>query len=115
MLSVLGAPYLVLSVAGTVVQPLGWWKIRSSRNFDNVPLMIATAGLAFSLIGCGVAREVLRLHELDITALYARHAEASQIGGVSVFALFAVVNTRLIGFCIWLVRSSARVGGQESS
>lgn len=104
--SVSGAPYLALACFGALLQSLGWWKVNRSKEIKIGPLILTTNGLALAIIGCCVAREVLRLQELDITAIYTRHAEASQIGGLGIFIVFAVVNVCLIGYCIWIVRSN---------
>ncbi len=104
--SVAGAPYLGIAFLGAIPQVIGWWKVYRSKAISNVPLALATIGLVASIIGCSVVRELLRLHKLDITALYVRHAEASQIGGLGIFIFSAIVNACLIGYCIWLVRSN---------
>lgn len=99
-----GWPYLLLGILGAALQLFGWWKVRTSRAIGLQPLILASVGLTCSLIGCAVVREVLRLHHIDIASLYAHHAEASQVGGLSVFLVFTVVNAGLIAYCIWLVR-----------
>ena len=114
LLSASAAPYLLLTAVGLAVQLLAWWKIGVTRAIHLAPLTATSIGLACSLIGASVVREILRLQMIDISAMYTRHADASGVGGLAVFALFAIVNFSLIGCCIWLVRTECadRLGGK---
>ncbi len=54
------------------------------------------------LAGGIVCREAVRLANVDLAALYDRHAAAARVGGVTVFVLGAVVNGAVIAYCVWL-------------
>jgi hypothetical protein len=99
-----GWPYLALAFGGVLIQLMGWLFVRRTGVLSNGALSICSVGLFCSLIGASVVREVLRLQAIEISSLYVRHAEASEIGGLSLFLIFAVINTAAIGYCVWLVR-----------
>lgn len=103
LIGALGLPYLLAGLAGATMQLFGWWKVLASKSITIKWLIPISTGLLLSLLGVSVARETLRLQSLDLTSLFARHTEASEIGGLTVFILFAAVNGLLIAFCIWLV------------
>lgn len=104
----LGLPCVLAGLTGAILQSIGWWKLLASRSITTMSMIPISIGLLLTLIGVSVARETLRLQDLDLTPLYVRHAEASQIGGFIVFIVFAAVNGLLITFCIWLVIPSNR-------
>ncbi|MGB6044153.1 MAG: hypothetical protein WBF93_13420 [Pirellulales bacterium] len=81
---------MLLPVAGHDGTKRGW-------------LTAASIGLVLTLVGVSVLRESVRLSEVDIAALYERHAAASMIGGLTVFLVFTVLNIGMIAACIWLV------------
>jgi hypothetical protein len=41
---------------------------------------------------------------LNMEDLAPRHAEATQVGGLTVFLVFAVINGAMIAWCVWIVR-----------
>ena len=53
-----------------------------------------------------VLRESIRLSNIEVSQLYARHADAAAVGGLTLFLVFVVINAALIVTCVWLVRRS---------
>ena len=99
----LALPYACLAALGAIIQVAGWilWlRGRSSLTM----LLTVSAGWLLSLLGVSAVRETLRLRVIDIEALAERHQQAAEVGGFGVFLVFAVINTLLIGTCVWLVR-----------
>lgn len=103
----LGSPYLMLASAGAVLQLIGWWLVRTNNRLTLVRLLMTTLGLVGSLLGLSVAREVLRIHDVDLAQLFERHAESAQVGGLTVFAISLIVNGLIIAGCIYLVRTAS--------
>jgi hypothetical protein len=107
----LAAPYVVMALLGAAIGASAWlWQLRTGQ-LSRIPLAIAAAGTILALLGVSVLREIHRLQTVDLSAALPRHADAAQIGGLSVFLLFAVVNAGLIGLCIWLVQRGLRRTG----
>lgn len=102
----LARPYSLLAVVGGVLQLLCWRYWLRRGQFSKLSLVMASLGLAATLIGVTVVRESIRLRAIDITTLYAQHARAAQVGGWRVFVAFLVINAFLIAWCIRLVRSN---------
>jgi hypothetical protein len=79
------------------------WRLRRL----SLPLLCGVSAACVLAIVCiAAARESFRLaHVEDLAQLYAAHARAAEIGGISAFAAFLVINLLLIALCIRLVRS----------
>jgi hypothetical protein len=67
-------------------------------------LVVTSAGLLTTITGVAVVRECLRIARIDFPALYVAHQDAAEIGGFPVFAVFLIVNSIAIGYCMRLVR-----------
>lgn len=112
--SPLALPYLIVAVLGMGLQASAWlWQLRTAQ-LARTPLAVAALGAALALLGASVVREALRLASVNLESLYSHHAKAAQIGGLTVFLLFAVINVGLIGICIWLVRRGLRRAASAS-
>ncbi len=99
-------PYLCLTVAGLVLQGIGWrWQWQASR-FDIRGLMAATAGAVCSVLGVAVIREGVRLRAVDLVSLAPQHAQAATVGGFGVFIAAALLVSILIAWCVRLVKVS---------
>ena len=64
--------------------------------------------MSLQFLGMAVVREATRLGRLDMEALAARHADATEVGGFVCFAAFLVINGGLLAYCIKLVRSGGK-------
>lgn len=96
--------YLLLAAVGAVLQVGGWLMAYRGQQISTRALVLVSAICAVTLFATAVGREAIRLSQLDIKQLYARHAEAAAIEGWVLFLVFAAVNGTLIGVCVWLVR-----------
>lgn len=101
----LGFPYLVAAIVGGIIQLAAWVKQNLDARLSKQWLGVATAGLVINFVGMSVINEATRLASLDITMLYTRHKEATKVGGLFLFALFLLVNTGLMFYCLRLVRN----------
>jgi hypothetical protein len=100
----LAFPYFLVALLGGALQAGGWTWLHFSGRRRRAALALASVGCVLGLLSVSVLREALRLNSINIEALFANHAAAAEIGGLSVFLLFAVINFGLIGGCFWLVR-----------
>lgn len=95
--------YLVAAGLGLLVQVALWLPVRKAASLTRGRLMAISAGLVLTIVGTSVLREARRLAAIDVTLLYARHADAAQVGGLVAFLFFAGLNVVLIAWCIRLV------------
>lgn len=103
--------YLAAAIAGCVIQGTGWvWQLARGR-LGGPALAVTSAGLVTTVTGVAVVRECLRIARIDFPALYAAHQDAAEIGGFPVFAVFLIVNSVAIGYCMRLVRRGKVVDG----
>ncbi len=109
ILSKVGWPYLFLAGCGWGVQFASWVQIKRSPRFERIWLITASVGLLMTLVGTAVVREIARWTQLEGSGEFARHEQASQVGGLPVFLLFFVLNVALISYCIWRVKRSLSV------
>lgn len=100
----LGLPYLIAAAVGLAIQGGGWLAQWRHAVPSRAWLSAVTAGWLVSLVSVSALREIARWTTLDTTALLARHAHAREIGGFTLFLVFAVVNFAVIGGCVWAVR-----------
>jgi hypothetical protein len=103
LLSRFAFAYVVLAAIGAGVQA-GVWTQTLRRGLNRTLLLIALAAWIVTLLCASVVREAIRLATTDIAALFPRHADASEMGGLSVFLIFTVINTAIIAGCVVLVR-----------
>lgn len=101
--SPLALPYVIGAATTAVVQAGAWIQVLR-RSLTRTWLLVATLSWLVMLLAASVVRETIRLASIDVVELYPRHAAASEIGGLSVFLLFTLVNAAIIAGCIWLVR-----------
>ena len=97
-------PWLAAALIGLVVQGAGWLAGRNQAVLQRGLLLLITTGLLLTVAGVSVLREGRRLAAIDLTALYDLHVDAAQVGGLTVFLVFAAVNTGLIGWSLVTVR-----------
>jgi hypothetical protein len=99
-----GHGYLVAAIAGCIIQGAGWvWQFARGR-LGAAALAVTSAGLLATITGVAVVRECLRIARIDLPALFEVHRDAAEIGGFPVFAVFLIVNSIAIGYCMRLVR-----------
>lgn len=100
-------PYLILAAAGLVIQ-VGAWVPQGQRSaFDARLLGLASAGTLMTILGMTITREAVRIAAVDITRLYARHADTAKVGGLSIFLLFFAINAVLVVWSMRLARHKA--------
>lgn len=99
-----GSFYVIAAVTGMVLQAGAWlWQSRTP-NLDTRVLLTASVGALLTVVGAAVIRECLRLGRLDVTRLYELHARAAEAGGLPLFALFLLVNSAAITWCVRITR-----------
>lgn len=101
---VLAWPWLVLAVAGLVLQVVAWWRIRTRHTLHRPALWLATVGLTATIIGIAAVRESIRVTQVDWAGLAERHAAAAGAGGLPVFLVFAVLALGVIVACVRIAR-----------
>lgn len=102
--SFMAAPFALLAAVGLVVQVVGWTRLGKTAELSAKGLGILSVGVSLTVIGMTVVREAIRLQSLNITPLFDQHADAAQIGGLSVFLLFFVINGLLVAWVFALVK-----------
>jgi hypothetical protein len=100
---------VILVVTGMVLEAIGWIALLRAGTFAMRWLVLVSVGLAGSLVGTTLLREGIRLANVDITALHARHAQAAEVGGLPLFLFFFLLNALLIIWCIRRVRRGPRM------
>ena len=94
---------IVLAVSSAAMILIAW--IRSRKPVQELRLLTGFTGVqAVQLIAASSLREIVRLAQTDLKTVTRSASEAFQIGGLSVFLIFAVMNLGLIAFCIVLVK-----------
>ncbi len=101
-------PYLVLAILGLALQISAWLAQLSTGRLATSWLLLASAGVVCAHVGVAVGREALRIVAIDFPALYGRHAEASENGGLLVFVFFLVVTSCLIVLSLRIVQQGSR-------
>lgn len=111
VVSPLATPYFIAALIGVVLQIVGWVDQMRQHAFCKRALIVITIGLILTVVGMTVVRESIRLHTLaasiDLETLYAQHTRSAQVGGLTVFLLFFVLNAGVIVWCVNKVRIKA--------
>ncbi|MES2789551.1 MAG: hypothetical protein V4719_08010 [Planctomycetota bacterium] len=97
-------PYLFLAFVGAGLQVTGWFKQWQLGRLTGFWSMTVSAGSVLALLGMSFAREAIRAGVIDMTQLYARHAEAAKVSGFAVFLIFTVLVSLVIAWCFVIVR-----------
>jgi hypothetical protein len=105
VLSWMAGPYAIIAVLGATMQGYGWWRMARRRELSAGRLGFVSSGVLLTVLGMSVVREGIRIHALDVAALYEYHAAATRIGGLPVFLFFFVINGLLIA---WVLLSARR-------
>ena len=92
----------VLAVA-VAAQLAAWIAIWRGRSLAGRALWLASGAAVVAVLATALLREALRMSSLDLAALHGLHARAAESGGMGMFALFLVINTAVIVWCIRLV------------
>lgn len=100
----LATPYLVVTVVGLVIQAVGWGRLIRSASFSTGGPPLITLGVVLAIVGTTVAREAIRLAEVDITTLYDDHAGSARVGGIWVFLFFLVLNMGVVAWCLRMLQ-----------
>lgn len=104
VIGTLAGPYLLAGVVGLIIQIVGWMDLRRQRQFCPRALSVCSAGLLLTILGMTTVREAIRLATIDVSQLYARHAESAEKGGLIVFLAFFMINAALVAWAIRLTR-----------
>ena len=103
-------PYLLVALAGIVLQVIAWARQTRSDRFREAFLLPASAGTLLTLLGMTIVREAVRLAHVDMPALQEQHARALAVGGLPLFLCFFAINAVLVGWCFRLVQRGRRPG-----
>jgi hypothetical protein len=104
----LAGGWLAVLVGALTVQA-AVWIITAIRDRLTVPLLItATGGWLMGLASLAVVREAVRLAAVDLVTAAESHTAALEIGGLTVFLVFAALNAAAIAWCIHMVRAAMR-------
>ena len=95
-------PYGVIVAIACLVSGWMWIQVLLSRGARGGRWTLQLVVTSLLVTGVAVMRECLRMVRVDFPALYDRHAEAAENGGMIVFLAFAVINAGLI---LWAVQS----------
>lgn len=106
-------PYFAAACFGLVLQVGSWLAHARRSDFPRQALMVCTLGLALTIAGMTAVREAIRLSAIDVSPLYAQHADAARKGGLVVFVVFFLVNAGLIGWCLCLTRKRSESAAIE--
>ncbi|MCG8421016.1 MAG: hypothetical protein MJE77_24100 [Proteobacteria bacterium] len=101
-------PYLVIIALAMAVQVVAWgwqWRI---QQLDRRALTAISLALLGAVFATAILREALRIASLDAEELFRLHQRAAGAGGVSMFALFATINSAIIVSCLLMVRRGLR-------
>ncbi len=106
-------PYVIVAGLGAAVQASVW--VQTLRaGLTRSLLAIATLAWVVTLLSASAVRETIRLATTDLAPLFPKHADASQMGGLSVFLIFTVLNTAIIVGCVRLVRRGIAEGASKT-
>jgi hypothetical protein len=108
ILGTLALPYGLLVFAGMGVQAAGWLTVQRGSNLTTGRLAIVSAGAILTILAALVVREARRLAAIDVTALYAAHRHAAQVGGLGVLLVCFAINAALITTCVLIVQRALR-------
>lgn len=104
----MGWPYVFLAGSGWGVQFASWLQVRRSARLEKIWLTTASVGLLMTLTGAAMIREIIRWFRMDEKVLFPLHKQAAEVGGLSIFLLFFVVNAALCMYCVIRVRGGLR-------
>ncbi len=113
VLGPIAAPYFVVWMIGATAQGAVWALTLKSGRLGTRSLAIATAGLTAAFFGMAVVREATRLGRLDLESLYAKHEQATRVGGFWLFLFFLVVNGAIIAYSVRLSLTARRPDADE--
>ncbi len=111
--SPLASSYRHIATVGAMAQAAGFGALLRAGAIRAGQLVLTTVGVLVTILGMTVVREAIRLHSVDITALYDAHAQASRVGGLRVFLAFFLINAALIAWAILLVRRGQRMNRSD--
>lgn len=99
--------YPVLMFASTAVLAVAWsGALLRAGTLGNGAIAMLTASQGVYVLAACATRELLRVSQIDMNALAARHANAATVGGFTVFLAFAVINAVAVAVCIRTVARS---------
>lgn len=99
-----GRLWVLAVVTGVICQAGAWLRqLQTGQLSVWIQVLLFTANL-LTLLGVACLRELIRLSQVDISAVTTNTRAATEVGGFGLFVLFAVFNLLLMGFCIRLVR-----------
>ena len=101
------------AMIGVILQFPGWWPVLRDGRDSTLLRSLTTAGCLLTLTSVAVVREIIRSASLSSAGVKSSAADAAEIGGFGIFLLFALINTVLCGFCIWLILPAIRKRKQE--
>lgn len=106
-LGIVGGPYVAAVLVGVVMQTATWWIAFRRSVLTLRAVAFISFGWVLTLVSISIVREIGRWSTLDAASLVPRHQAAAEVGGLSIFLIFAAVNGAAIAACIWMVRRNA--------
>lgn len=100
-----GRPWLMIVIAGGMLQIVGWIMQLRRPCICNRWLCVITTALLTTLLGVASLREIIRLSQANLDQVSTSTKAAAQVGGFELFLVFSVLNIGLIAWCIQMVRS----------
>lgn len=96
-----GPAWLLLAVGSSAILIVCWLRRTPLSMQRRITMTAAAIGMLLATI---VLREVIRLSQLNQEQLTTASQAAARIGGFGVFAVFLIINTGLIAWCLRLIR-----------
>lgn len=110
-----GRAYFVIAAIGWCLQFVAWSAQSRSSRFSTKALIVASVGATACLLSAATLREFRRSLSIDFESLFHEHARFAESGGETVFFVFLLVNSALIGACLWIVRRRKIPGASNVS
>jgi hypothetical protein len=105
-----GLPYFIVAVCGWMAQLAVWFRIFYRGRFASLDLAVATVATLAAVVGMTVIRELRRIAAVNLPDLYAEHAAAAAVGGLTLFLCFFVLNGIVMARAVLMVRRNVSAG-----
>lgn len=105
LFSVAGLPWFTLLLMTQAAQAAIWFRhLKAPINLQpkTSTLIVISTLCLLSLLATAIVRELIRLSQADLNRIAENTNRAFQVGGFWLFAVFAVINTAMIAWCISL-------------
>ncbi|MGC3969825.1 MAG: hypothetical protein QM775_21590 [Pirellulales bacterium] len=107
-------PYLAVAVVGLAGQAWLWRHVQKSGCVCGGTIASLAAAIGMAVSAATGLREMRRTATVDLAAYLAQHTEASKIGGVGTFLVFAVITFSGITAVVIAVRRGLAAGKSQA-